>query len=468
MLNIIKNIPNVNVYPLVYVFEHMKLKHKPNTLWLEFGTASGRTINYISQFTNDKVYGFDSFEGLPEKWRDGFDKGAFSNNGNLPYVNTNVELIKGWFNETLVNFIQTHNKKVSFIHMDADLYSSTKYVLDILKEHIDEQCIIIFDELVNYPGFDGNTGELKAFYEFITENNVDYEWIGMNGPLNGDSDGWHQPVALKINSIKAKICFITAIYGNYEASCKKYVKQSVPTDFFCFTDNEKIENNGWKIITFPYHLNNNPNDKSHYHNSFNNNKHTFNIAKYYKQSFNNIPILKDYDVVVWVDGTIEIIYEKTSEYILSKIYDNKIIGWNHELRNGQLINEVKESSGYFVYNSTFWNNQSQPFQDVMKQYNTYINYGYSDKYFKNINSSNPNFGIWITCFVAFLLKDDNIKYFLDQWYLQTLQYTTQDQISFPFICQKLNMIPYTLPNEDILGDRPHSNTQFYIKHIHGK
>jgi len=128
MLSIIQNIPNIKTYPLKYVFENIKLRHKPNTLWLEFGVASGKTINYISKFTNDKVYGFDSFEGLPEKWRNGYDKRAFNRNGNLPRVNNNVELIKGWFNETLVNFIQTHNKKVSFIHMDADLYSSTIYI----------------------------------------------------------------------------------------------------------------------------------------------------------------------------------------------------------------------------------------------------------------------------------------------------------------------------------------------------
>ena len=136
MLKIISNIPNVNTYPLTYVFENMKLQHKQNTLWLEFGVASGKTINYISNFTNDKVYGFDSFEGLPEKWRDGFDKSTFNRNGNLPKVNSNVKLIKGWFNDTLLNFIQKQNKKVSFIHMDADLYSSTKYVLDILKNYI--------------------------------------------------------------------------------------------------------------------------------------------------------------------------------------------------------------------------------------------------------------------------------------------------------------------------------------------
>jgi len=201
MLNIIQNIPNVNTYPLKYIFETIRLRHKPNTLWLEFGVASGNTINYISQFTDDKVYGFDSFEGLPEKWRDGYDKGAFNRNGELPRVNGNVELIKGWFNETLVDFIKTHNKKVSFIHMDADLYSSTKYILDTLKDYIDNSCIIVFDELVNYPGFDGDTGELKAFYEFITENNVDYQWIGMNGTPTGMLGYYHENVAVIINSI---------------------------------------------------------------------------------------------------------------------------------------------------------------------------------------------------------------------------------------------------------------------------
>ena len=201
MLSIIQNIPNVNTYPLTYVFEHKKLQHKPNTLWLEFGVASGNTINYISRFTNDKVYGFDSFEGLPEKWRDGFDKGTFNRNGVLPQVNSNVELIKGWFNETLLNFIQTHNKKISFIHIDVDLYSSTKYIFQVLKDYIDIDCIIVFDELVNYPGFDGDKGELKAFYEFITENKVHYEWIGMNGDIGMKETGLNNQVALIIHSI---------------------------------------------------------------------------------------------------------------------------------------------------------------------------------------------------------------------------------------------------------------------------
>ena len=265
-----------------------------------------------------------------------------------------------------------------------------------------------------------------------------------------------------------KICFITAIYGMYEKSCKMFVKQTVDTDFICFTDNNDIIKNGWIIDTNPYHLMNKSKiDDDTFVNSICNNEHTFNIAKYYKQSFSNIPILDKYDVIVWIDGTIEIIYDKTSEYILDNIYKEKMIGWHHEYRDGFLNREV-EASHFERYTSTYWNNQSQPYQDVDNQYDDYVKDGYTDSFFKNMNSHTPHMGVWITCFIAFLHKDTDIIHFLDLWYLQTLKYTTQDQIGFPYICQKTNIIPFTLPNNEIYGDSPHSNTMFYIKNPHGE
>jgi hypothetical protein len=83
--------------------------------------------------------------------------------------------------------------------VNVDLYSSTKFILNTLRSYIDNDCVIVFDELVNYPGFDGEKGELKAFYEFINENDVDYEWIGMNGVPFGMYE------SLIIHSIKNKI-----------------------------------------------------------------------------------------------------------------------------------------------------------------------------------------------------------------------------------------------------------------------
>jgi hypothetical protein len=265
----------------------------------------------------------------------------------------------------------------------------------------------------------------------------------------------------------AKICFITAIYGNYETTCKNFKQQTIETDFICFTNNSNIVNNGWIIDTTPYHfLNKSILDDNTYINSLFNNNTTFNIAKYYKQSFHNIPILKKYDVIVWIDGTIEIIYDKTSEYILNNIYKEKIIGWHHEQRNGILSNEVK-ASHIDRYTKTFYNNQFQPYQDVDNQYKVYHKDGYRDLFFKDFESMSSHFGVWITCFIAFINNDDEVQQFLDLWYLQTLKYTTQDQIGFPYVCQKLNLIPYTLPNNEIYGDFPSENTMFYIKHWHG-
>lgn len=277
--------------------------------------------------------------------------------------------------------------------------------------------------------------------------------------------GWNKGVLSQ--NCEPKVCFITAIYGNYEASCKKFAKQTVSSDFICFTDNPNIIPNDWIIDTIPYHnINKNEHDDNTYINSFSNNKHTFNVAKYYKQSFQRIPRLKKYDVIVWLDGTIEITYKKTSEYLLKNIYKEKIIGWHHECREGVLKEEVSASK-FFRYNSTFWNDQAQPLQNVDLQYDAYVREGYSDNFFKDMNYHTKHFGVWITCFVAFSNKDPDITRFLDLWYLQTLKYTTQDQIGFSYVVWKTNILPYTLPNNEIKGDCPSKYTQFYIKREHG-
>ena len=201
MESFLTGIPDIQKYPLHYIFEDLK-HQQGDTLWLEFGVATGRTINYFSKFTTGVVHGFDSFEGLPEKWRDGFDKGAFNRNGEAPQVNDNVVLVKGWFTDTLPNFLEKQNKEISFLHVDCDLYSATKFVLNETKKYLADGCIILFDELVNYPGYMGETGELLALYEFVKENDVEFEWIGMNGFVgkcekDHECRSQHEKVALR-------------------------------------------------------------------------------------------------------------------------------------------------------------------------------------------------------------------------------------------------------------------------------
>jgi hypothetical protein len=148
---------------------------KINGLYCEFGVGSGGTINYIASLVDVQIHGFDSFEGLPEDWRDGFQKGAFKMD-TLPEVRPNVVLHKGWFNESLPKFKEAYIAPLSFLHMDADLYSSTKTVFEILGDRIVPGTVIQFDEFFNYPCWKDN--EYKAFMEFVESHKVKYQFIG--------------------------------------------------------------------------------------------------------------------------------------------------------------------------------------------------------------------------------------------------------------------------------------------------
>lgn len=166
---------------------------KVEGLVLEFGVFSGRSINRIAENISTPVYGFDSFEGLPEAWRPGFDKGAFAREG-LPQVLPNVELVVGWFDRTLPAFLDAHQGPASLIHVDCDLYSSTQTVFTQLRDRIVPGTIILFDEYFNYPGWELH--EYKAFQEFVETAGVQYDYIGLN--VN------NQQVAVRVNAIRPR------------------------------------------------------------------------------------------------------------------------------------------------------------------------------------------------------------------------------------------------------------------------
>jgi Methyltransferase domain len=147
-------------------------------LVLEFGVFSGRTINYIASKRNWTVDGFDSFEGLPEGWRDGFDKGHFKT-ASLPKVRDNVRLHKGWFDESLPIFLGgAADLPIAYLHVDCDLYSSTRTIFDLLGNRIKPGTVIVFDEYFNYDGWEN--GEYLAFKEFVASKGLAYQYITYN------------------------------------------------------------------------------------------------------------------------------------------------------------------------------------------------------------------------------------------------------------------------------------------------
>ena len=103
-------------------------------------------------------------------------KGRFNKQGKLPKVPGNVILHPGWFEESLPGFTEKFRDPVAYMHVDCDIYSSTKTVFNHLAGQIVPGTVIVFDEYFNYPNWQQH--EYKAFQEFIAEHNLQYEYLG--------------------------------------------------------------------------------------------------------------------------------------------------------------------------------------------------------------------------------------------------------------------------------------------------
>ena len=154
---------------------------KSEGLVLELGVYKGATINHIASVLNnigrkDKIiYGFDSFEGLAEDW-----KGTRTRKFQLklfkkPKFKNKIKIIEGWFKDSLPIFVEGLNESISFLHIDCDIYESTRDVFANLAEKIEKGTIIVFDEYFNYPFWQNH--EYKAFKEFVDEYSVEYKYL---------------------------------------------------------------------------------------------------------------------------------------------------------------------------------------------------------------------------------------------------------------------------------------------------
>ncbi|AKD95581.1 hypothetical protein XU06_01305 [Rhodococcus erythropolis] len=144
---------------------------------LEFGVTSGTTLRIVAEAFTERegtVAGFDVFSGLPETWRTGFPVGEFAQES-IPEV-PGAQLVPGLFEDTLPSFLNDESGPVAFLHLDADLYSSTKTVLDLLGDRLVPGSIVVFDEFFNYPGWQQH--EYRAWTEFVTRTGISFEYLG--------------------------------------------------------------------------------------------------------------------------------------------------------------------------------------------------------------------------------------------------------------------------------------------------
>lgn len=148
-------------------------------LALEFGVATGTTLKIIADAVSaDRaVVGFDSFRGLPEAWRSGFPVGEFAQT-DIPTID-GAEIVVGLFSDELPMFLARNEEQVAFLHVDCDLYSSSKTVLDLLGDRLARDAVLVFDEFFNYPGW--RQHEFLAWTQFVERTGRAFEYLGFTG-----------------------------------------------------------------------------------------------------------------------------------------------------------------------------------------------------------------------------------------------------------------------------------------------
>lgn len=180
-------------------FRHVRAQNLPGD-YFEFGIYRGSTFAHAERlarrhlwWSSMRLFGFDSFQGLPsptgvEGATGEFLEGDFA--CALPEVRQNLDrrgvdwsrihLVEGWFDETLTDDLKATLRPapVAIALIDCDLYRSTISVLGFLEDLLQQGSILLFDDWDCFGGRD-HMGERRAFAEFLQASSrfVAEPWI---------------------------------------------------------------------------------------------------------------------------------------------------------------------------------------------------------------------------------------------------------------------------------------------------
>jgi hypothetical protein len=143
--------------------------------WCEFGVGEGETLDWFASQKprGNRLHAFDSFEGIPEPWLS-YPAGHWSSRPYTPN-RPDVVVVQGRFEQSLTPEVVGSIGRIGLLHIDCDLYASTKTVFDRVGGLISPGTVIIFDELYNYFGWEAH--EAKAFLEFVVAEKVEIEYL---------------------------------------------------------------------------------------------------------------------------------------------------------------------------------------------------------------------------------------------------------------------------------------------------
>jgi hypothetical protein len=167
-----------------------KLKNK-SCSFVECGVAKGGALalmKYVASSQN-KVFGFDSFEGMPEVTKEDF--GSYNKSDPKQWVgcnlsggvenvkNTfkslnisldNVSFVKGYFENTISK--EKYNcGEIGILRLDADWYNSTKICLDELYDQVIEGGVVIIDDYGTFIGAKNAVDEFRIKRNILSLSN---------------------------------------------------------------------------------------------------------------------------------------------------------------------------------------------------------------------------------------------------------------------------------------------------------
>jgi hypothetical protein len=184
----------IPTHPLLWEASQLASQSPANSndeLLLDLGVWIGWSTRLMSEASNRKVIGFDTFSGLVEDWQVDdqmvIKRGTFSlteplaqrlmpdtgvtldDEGVPPPLGRKVEFIKGMTYDTLAPFLASRpDAPIRLFHMDLDTYESCLHALETCKDRFIEGSILVFDEYLV------TNAEMQAFYEF--QDRYQLEW----------------------------------------------------------------------------------------------------------------------------------------------------------------------------------------------------------------------------------------------------------------------------------------------------
>lgn len=152
----------------------VELAHRIPGNIIEFGVAEGQSIRAIRDRVraceagkaggeSKRIFGCDSFKGLPEKF-ERLDVGAFA--CQPPQID-DVEIVEGYFADSLTPELARRVGAVSLAFLDADLYSSTRCALEWLTPLLHAGSLLLFDEFLGEQ-----ESEKRAFEDWTSATGV--------------------------------------------------------------------------------------------------------------------------------------------------------------------------------------------------------------------------------------------------------------------------------------------------------